>query len=57
MKLVALISFSGPDGTFSVGDAFEADADRATFLADGGYAAAIEQIAAQPELTLEPLPV
>ncbi|WP_295850969.1 hypothetical protein [uncultured Xylophilus sp.] len=38
-QLVALHAFIAPEGTFDTGHLFDvADADRAKFLVDGGYA-------------------
>lgn len=37
-QLVALHAFIAPEGTFDTGHLFAADADRAKFLIEGGYA-------------------
>lgn len=37
-KMIALQSFSGPDGKHAKGDTFEVAAERVQFLTEGGYA-------------------
>jgi len=38
ISLIALQSFSGPDGKFAKDEPFEAPADRAKWLTENGYA-------------------
>lgn len=43
-KLIALQSFSGPDGTHRKGEEFTASIERVGFLVEGNYAELIDQI-------------
>lgn len=50
IRLIALQSFSGPDGNFAKDETFGRPADRAKFLTDNGYAERLDKSApAEPE--------
>lgn len=42
MKLQALRNFKSPEGTFGIGETFEAKADRAKWLIAEGFAAQVD---------------
>ena len=48
-QLIALQSFSGPDGDHTQGDTFSAADSRVEFLVSGGYAELAEPAKAEPK--------